>query len=215
MSPLSSAARTGLVIVLVLGAGVAALGARAFDLARTTTAARRAAGSARASADSLAAHILATREQALVARLRAQARAMPGLLLAVALDSGEATLFRDGLPLRRMPVEQFAGPSPEGAPAVERGEYAVGRVAGARDSVEVPAWAWSARAQPVPEVRRLRGGFGPVLVELVNGPSLYAVHTEGPLADSAFVLPGALRFRAKDLQAIKPNLAVGTPIYIY
>lgn len=211
----SSPARTGLVVLVILGAAVAALGARAFDLARTASRARTAAGSANASADSLAARITATREQALVATLRAQVRASSGLVLAVALDSNAATLIRDGLPLRRMVVERHVGAAADGAPTIARGEYAVERVAGARDTVEVPAIAWTARGQAAPDTRRLRGGFGPVLVQLVDGPVLYGRHAEGPLADSAFVLPGALRFSARDLAAIKPNLAVGTPIFIY
>lgn len=210
---MTSSGRLGLIVLVILGLGVSALGARAYDLARTTTQGRLGATRARATADSLAAHVVATREQALIARLRAQARAMPGLLLAVALDSNAATLFRDGLPLRRMPVERNA--SATGPDAVARGEYAVGQVFGPKDSVDLPAAAWTARGAAAPEGRRLKGGMGPVAVLLVDGPWLYARHAEGPLADSSFVLPGALRFSARDLQAIKPNLTVGTPIYIY
>lgn len=212
---MTSSGRLGAALLVILGAGVAALGGRAYHLGRVTLDGRRAAGVARASAESLGVRVAATREQALVARLRAEARALPGLLLAVALDSNEATLFRDGLPLRRMPVERATGPLPTGAPAMARGEYVVGRVAGPKDTVEVPTWAWTGRGMPAPAERRLKGGLGPVVVELVDGPWLYARHPEGPLADSAFVLPGALRFAPRDLQVLKPNLQVGTPVYIY
>lgn len=209
-----SIARTGLIVLVILGAGVAALGARAFDLAQRTVGNRRAASAARASADSLTAHVTATREQALIARLRAQVGSTPGLLLAIVLDSGSAVLMRDGLPLRRMRVERYAGTDADQV-IVPRGEYAVERVAGPKDTVDVPVAAWTARGEIAPEVRRLRGAMGPVVVHLVDGPSLYTRPTGGPLADSTFILPGALRFDGRDLQAIKPNLTVGTPVFIY
>lgn len=208
-------ARTGLLVLLILGASVAALGARAYDLAQVTVRQRSAAGAARAAADSLAAHIAATRERTLITRLRSQARATPGLLLAIVLDSGHATLFRDGLPLRQMPVERFAGPATDSAANIARGEYTVARVIGAKDSVDVPSPAWTARGEAAPASRRLRGGLGAVAVELVDGPWLYVRAAEGPLADSMFVLPGALRFAPRDLQAIKPNLVAGTTVLVY
>lgn len=208
-------ARTGLLVLLILAAAVAALGARAYDLAQVAVRHRSAASAARATADSLAAHIAATRERTLIARLRAQARATPGLLLAIVLDSSHATLFRDGLPLRQMPVERYAGTATDSASVVARGEYTVGRVFGPKDSIEVPGIAWTARGEAAPAARTARGGLGPVAVELVDGPWLYTRPAEGPLADSTFVLPGALRFAPRDLQAIKPNLAAGTTVLVY
>jgi len=37
----------------------------------------------------------------------------------------------------------------------------------------------------------------------------------GPLNDSSYVLPGAVRARASDLEAVAPNLAPGVTVYLY
>lgn len=200
----------------VLTAGLAAaaggFGWQATALGTRASADRAAAADAARLADSLAAHAAVTRDRVLAERLREEARRTPGLLLAVERDSGIATLVRDGLPLRRMPIE--VGPGVNGA-AVSRGAYPVVALLGPRDTVELPPAAWSGRGEAVPEVRRGRGLLGPVPVRLQDGPYLYSRPAEGPLADEAALLPGSLRLAEADLRVLRPNLKPGVPVYIF
>ena len=52
-------------------------------------------------------------------------------------------------------------------------------------------------------------------VVLDGGTVLYSMPAAGPLADSAYVLPGSVRVRAEDLEAIMPNVQRGTAVYFY
>jgi hypothetical protein len=52
-------------------------------------------------------------------------------------------------------------------------------------------------------------------VLLSGGSVLYATPASGPLADSSYVLPGAIRLGAEDLRAIAPNLSPGVAVYFY
>jgi len=88
-------------------------------------------------------------------------------------------------------------------------------VLGARDVWEVPDWVYRERKLPVPEDRHVAGALGPVAVVLDGGTVLYSMPAAGPLADSAYVLPGSVRVRAEDLEAIMPNVQRGTAVYFY
>jgi hypothetical protein len=59
------------------------------------------------------------------------------------------------------------------------------------------------------------GALGPVAILLQGGAVIYSLPTVGPLRDTAYVLPGAVRANAEDLRAIIPNLTPGTPVYFY
>lgn len=178
---------------------------------------RAAAAASRYRADSLAAQLVVLRDRAVVERLRGTARSTPGLALAVSLDSATLTMLRDGLPLRSMAV-RLGRPDrrvPD-VPGLARGSWVVDTVLGPKDAWEAPAWAFTARGLPVPEVRAVKGGLGPVGVVLDDdGPMLYAVPEVGPLADTAWVAPNALRLTVADLKVLKPNLVPGTRVFVY
>lgn len=178
---------------------------------------RDAAAMARRAADSLQVHAATLRDRVVSERLRGAARATPGLALAVSLDSASVTMLRDGLPLRRM-VAAFGRPDARipDAPALARGSWTVDTVLGPKDPWDAPAWAFTARGLAVPAVRAVRGGLGPVGVLLDDGgPMVYATPSSGPLADSAWVAPNAIRLSTADLRLMKPNLAPGTPVFVY
>jgi hypothetical protein len=50
---------------------------------------------------------------------------------------------------------------------------------------------------------------------LDGGAVIYSRPDTGPLADAAYVLPGAVRAEAADLLAIRENLVAGMPTYFY
>jgi hypothetical protein len=98
---------------------------------------------------------------------------------------------------------------------VPRGKRTVMRVLTDSASWEVPRWAYADRGLAPPPDRTLVGALGPVAVQLNGGAVLYSMPTVGPLNDSAYVLPGAIRARADDLRAILPNLQPGMSVYFY
>lgn len=162
----------------------------------------------------------ARQRQAQEEEVRRQALADSGIHIAVDVDSGRIYLERRGALLRRSPVE--VGPGRRiGIPpdtvhlAVPRGTRTVQAVLGARDAWEVPDWVYRERKLPVPEDRHVAGALGPVAVVLDGGTVLYSIPATGPLADSAYVLPGSVRMRAEDLDAIMPNVQRGTAVYFY
>lgn len=207
----------GALLVTGLAAAAAAVGWWDWRAVAEIRSERTAAAGARRRADSLAALAAALRDRVVVERLRGAARATPGLALAVSLDSGSVTMLRDGLPLRRMGVSLGrADPRVPEAAGVTRGSWTVDTVLGPRDPWEVPAWAWAARGLPVPDRRIIKGALGPVGVLLEEGgPTIYAVPDSGPLADSTWVAPNAIRLRAADLKVLKPNLVPGTRVFVY
>ncbi|MGZ8377822.1 MAG: hypothetical protein ACXW61_12385 [Gemmatirosa sp.] len=152
--------------------------------------------------------------------LRRRAVGDQALHLAIAIDSGRLVLERDGARLRDMRVE--VGPARRvGAPpdtlhiAAPRGARTVARVLGAGDTWEVPRWVYVDRGLPVPADRVVRGALGAHALLLSGGAVLYALPTAGPLNDPAYVLPGAIRAREADLQAIAANVAPGMTVYLY
>jgi hypothetical protein len=63
--------------------------------------------------------------------------------------------------------------------------------------------------------RTVKGALGPAAIMLEGGTVIYSMPTAGPLNDSSYVMPGAVRAKAEDLQAITPNLARGTKAYFF
>lgn len=155
-----------------------------------------------------------------IALARHQAQLERALHLSVTIDSGTMQLEREGALLRAMPVE-IASERTIGTPpdtvhlAAPRGLRTIIRVLALSDTWDVPAWVYTDRGLPVPADRHLAGALGTAAVLLDGGTVIYSVPAVGPLADSTYVLPGAVRARAADLRAILPNLTVGLRVYFY
>jgi len=152
--------------------------------------------------------------------MRRQANIDKDLHLSVAVDSGVMYLERDGALLREMPVEvgseKRVGAAPDTLKIVApRGARTVERVLGAKDRWEIPRWVYVDRGLPVPEDRMVAGALGPGAIVLSGGAVIYTHPTDGPLRDSTYVLPGAIRARVQDLRAIAPNLTPGMSVYLY
>ena len=129
-------------------------------------------------------------------------------------------LEREGALLREMPVvvgpEKRVGIAPDTVHlAPPLGVRRVARVLTEADAWEVPSWVYTDRGLPLPLDRVVPGGLGPVAILLDGGTVIYSLPSSGPLADSSYALPGAVRARAQDLRAVIPNLAPGTRIYFY
>lgn len=152
--------------------------------------------------------------------LRRQAQRERELHLAVTIDSNTMSLEREGAVLREMPIqigpERRVGTPPDTVRmATPRGARTIAQTLTDNDVWEVPAWVYIDRGLPSPANRAIRAALGPVAVIMDGGTVIYSLPQEGPLADSAYVLPGALRARAEDLRAILPNLKPGQRVYFY
>lgn len=152
--------------------------------------------------------------------LRRQAAGDRALHLTVSVDSGRMRLERDGALLRDMPVEvgaeKVVGIAPDTLHVVPpRGVRSVERVLAARDRWEVPPWVFADRGVAVPAERALPGALGRNALVLSGGTVIYALPDSGLLADSAYVIPGALRLSRADLRAIAPNITPGLSVYFY
>jgi hypothetical protein len=152
--------------------------------------------------------------------VRRQARGDQELHLAIEVDSGRMVLERDGVALREMAIDvgpaRLVGAPPDTIRLVPpRGARTVTRLVSAGESWEVPVWVYDDRELPRPEERETRGALGSLAIVLSGGTILYALPESGPLADSAYVLPGAIRVSAADLRAIAPNIAPGMSVYFY
>jgi len=152
--------------------------------------------------------------------MRRQAQLERTLHLSVAVDSGIMYLEREGALLREMPVqvgpERRVGIPPDTVRlAAPRGARTVARVFSENEAWEVPEWVFAERGIPPPSNRSIGGALGPVAILLDGGTVIYSTPTAGPLGDSAFVLPGAVRARPEDLRAILPNLTAGMRVYFY
>jgi hypothetical protein len=148
-----------------------------------------------------------------------QAKVDPALHLSVSLDSGVMYLERDGALLREMPItvgpEKRVGTPPDTVHiAAPRGKRSVEKVLGESDVWDVPRWVYLDRGIP-PAEGPMKGALGPVAIALDGGTVIYSVPSVGPLNDSSYVLPGAIRVRASDLKAIAPNLGPGVSVYFY
>jgi len=151
--------------------------------------------------------------------MRRQANIDKDLHISVAVDSGVMYLEREGALLREMPItvgpERRVGTVPDTVHiAAPRGKRTVEAVLGEHDTWDVPAWVYADRGIPAGETR-LPGALGPAAIRLDGGTVIYSLPTVGPLNDSGYVLPGAIRVRANDLKAIVPNLRPGVAVYFY
>ena len=152
--------------------------------------------------------------------LRRQARLEKELHLSISLDSSRMFLERDGALLRDMPVlvgpERRIGTAPDTVRlAAPRGVRTVVRVLGEADTWEVPAWVYTDRGIPVDSSRSIPGALGAAAILLEGGAVVYTMPSSGPLNDSTYVLPGAVRARSEDLRAIVPNLKEGVRVFFY
>ena len=160
------------------------------------------------------------RLQSILDRVRAEADGDRGLHLSIDVDSGSATLERDGLVLRTMNIEigpeSIVGTAPDTQRlAAPRGVRAVKTLIVKGATYELPAWLWRERGMDVPANRKLKGALGLGAAQLEDGTLLYARTVEGPLADSLYVWPGAIRLSADDLKAVLPNLKPGVKVYLF
>jgi hypothetical protein len=152
--------------------------------------------------------------------VRRKALGDPSLNLAVAVDEGRMYLQREGARLREMRVrvgpEATVGDAPDTIRMVApRGQRTVLRVVDASYLWEVPAWVYAQRGLPAPERRTVEGALGPAAILLDGGAVIYSRPAAGPLADDAYVMPGAVRAEAKDLDALLENVAPGMPVFFY
>jgi hypothetical protein len=159
------------------------------------------------------------RLKVMVELFKRQAKLDPTLHLSVSLDSAVMYLERDGALLREMPItvgpEKRVGMPPDTVHiAAPRGRRTVDRVLGESDPWEIPRWVYVDRGIPAGD-SSLRGALGPAAIALDGGTVIYSLPSVGPLNDSTYVLPGAIRVRAADLKAIAPNLRPGVPVYFY
>ena len=59
------------------------------------------------------------------------------------------------------------------------------------------------------------GWLGPHAIVLSGGAVIYSLPIDGPLADSTYVMPGAVRVAPADLAAIRDNLTAGVRVYFF
>ena len=159
------------------------------------------------------------RLKVMVELFKRQAKLDPTLHLSVSLDSSVMYLERDGALLRAMPItvgpEKRVGVAPDTIHiAAPRGKRSVDRILGEHDAWQVPAWVYTDRGLAAGD-SQIAGSLGANAIVLDGGTVIYSLPTVGPLDDSAYVLPGAIRLRASDLRAIAPNLRPGVPVYFY
>lgn len=154
--------------------------------------------------------------------VRRQARVEPTLHLSVALDSGAMYLEREGALLRSMPVqigpERRIGIAPDTVHlAAPRGVRIIAALLTDSSAWGIPEWVYADRGAAVPSAttRTITGALGPAAILLAGGTIIYTLPATGPLSDSSYVMPGAVRARAEDLRAIMPNLSAGMRVYFY
>ncbi|MDB4882726.1 MAG: hypothetical protein JWL95_1492 [Gemmatimonadetes bacterium] len=159
------------------------------------------------------------RLKVMVEMFKRQAKVDPTLHLTVSLDSSVMYLEREGALLREMPItvgpERRVGTAPDTVHiAAPRGKRTVERLLDETDAWDVPAWVYVDRGL-TPGEARLKGALGPSAIQLDGGTVIYSLPSVGPLNDSSYVLPGAIRVRASDLKAIAANLRPGVAVYFY
>lgn len=154
-----------------------------------------------------------------LALARRQARLDERMHLSIPVDSARMYLERDGAILREIAVEvgpeRRVGTSPDTVRIpVPRGERTVREIL--QDGAwTVPEWVYVDRGLQPEEERSIRGALGPVALVLDGGAVIYSAPSIGPLADSAYIMPGAVRASAADLRAILPNLQQGMKVYFH
>lgn len=162
----------------------------------------------------------ANRMQMTMALMRRQAAGDKSLHLAVSTDSGRMYLEREGAVLREMPfrlgAEKTVGDGVDTVHlATPRGTRTIARVIDGSATWEVPRWVYGDRGLPVAAERTLKGALGPAAIVLDGGTVVYSMPSVGPLSDSSYVMPGSVRVRAADLEAVLPNLKPGMPVYFF
>ena len=159
------------------------------------------------------------RLKVMVELFKRQAKVDPTLHLTVSLDSSVMYLEREGALLREMPItvgpERRVGTPPDTVHiAAPRGKRTVEKLLDETDAWAVPAWVYADRGLPTGQAH-LVGALGPAAIQLDGGTVIYSLPSVGPLNDSTYVLPGAIRVRANDLKAISANLRPGVAVYFY
>lgn len=152
--------------------------------------------------------------------MRRQAQGDETIHLAVNTDSGYVALDRGAARLRTMVArvgpERRVGVPPDTVHAVvPRGVRSIEQLLGPGDSWPLPAWLWADRGLPPADASGGAGWTGPQAIVTTGGTLLYSLPDSGPLADSSYVMPGAIRLDAGDLRAIRANLSAGTRVYFY
>jgi hypothetical protein len=208
-----------LVILVLLAANALAIRERRAYAAETARLRSAMTGVERERADATVASERHTLRLA-VELLRRQARLDAELHLSVSVDSSRMYLERDGALLRDMPVlvgaERQVGLAPDTVRlATPRGVRTIVRVLSETDSWPIPAWVRADRGLPPDANPVLQGALGPAALLLEGGAIIYTLPNAGPLNDSTYVLPGAIRARAEDLRAILPNVTPGMRVFFY
>ncbi len=152
--------------------------------------------------------------------MRRQAQGDEAIHLAVNTDSSFVALDRGGARLRTMPArigpERRVGVPPDTLRVVvPRGLRVIERLLDGDDVWPLPSWLWGDRGLPPATERSSPGWTGPAAIVTSGGTLLYALPESGPLADSSYVMPGAVRLAAGDLRAIRETLTAGTRVYFY
>lgn len=152
--------------------------------------------------------------------MRRQAAGDDALHLAVSVDSGFVALDRGAARLRTMPARigaaQTVGAGGDSARvAIPLGKRTVERLLGATDAYPLPRWLWTRKGEAVPADRAAPGWTGAHAIVTSGGTLIYALPERGPLADSAYVMPGTVRVSAGDLAAIRENLTRGMTVYFF
>jgi len=154
-----------------------------------------------------------------VALVRRDAQVEDDLNLAVSLEKGKLYLQREGAQLReitaRIGADKKIGGGEGGVQvAAPRGRFTIVEVVGGDHRWRAPEWLLADRGLPNTP-RDFAGGLGPVAIVLSGGAVIYSDPASGPLKDPGYVMPGAVRVSASDLEAIREVLEVGMPVYFY
>lgn len=149
---------------------------------------------------------------------RRQAQMDKVIHLSIPVDSGKIYLEREGAILREMSAqvgpERTVGTAPDTIRmAIPRGERTIVQIL-TNGSWNVPAWVYSDRKMEGTG-GTVAGALGPIALLLDGGAVIYSQPKAGPLADSAYVLPGSIRASEADLRAVIENLSAGTKVYFY
>jgi len=155
-----------------------------------------------------------------VAMVAQQAVHDRGLNLSVDVESGTMDLQREGAQLRHMKVALGGEAAVEGVAegvrlVAPRGKRQLVRVVDGAYSWTVPRSVYTQRGLSQPADRRVPGALGPLALVLDDGTVIYSPPDQGPLADAAYVMPGAVRAERADLEAIRENLTPGLPVYFH
>lgn len=152
--------------------------------------------------------------------IQRQAIGDDALHLAVSSDSSFVALDRGEIRLRVMPAT-FGAPHRVGVSpdtmlvTVPLGMRRVEKVLTEKDAYELPSWLFADRQMPEPENRAVAGWVGADAIVTSGGTVLYSTPSAGPLADSSYVMPGAIRLSKADLAAIRENITLGMRVYFY